>query len=289
MKRTVRNNFILILAVWGLFLMPASTDARRWNISINTNKVTPRIMQKFITKSGNASEARSDGTNFQQNDKIHFYYKIGPLGSVSGKGAPFNTKLVIKQGSRTLKDFGWQSANAANAAQMGKNFTMTWYHSAAWNITLSPSITPGRYTAIVSHQDINSGKNLDARYNFTVKASSTSAATNNNIETELKTFAEYFKAKRLDRVMSYVGTRTEIMYCNMYNYNKSEVENFLKYSFLSNSRKYIKYEINLNSGNPRIIFFRPETTEGENFPVEVNFKIENNRLIIKKMFSNCLG
>ncbi|HQP50482.1 MAG TPA: hypothetical protein PKX12_17290 [Spirochaetota bacterium] len=174
-NRTVKY-LTLTIAVMGMMAIPSLSEARKWSVNFNTKNVNPRIMQKFITRSGNASQARSDGTNFQHNDKIHFYYKVGPLASISGKGAPFRTRLMIKQGSRTLKDFGWQSANAANASQMSKNLTLTWYHSAAWNITLAPNINPGRYSAIVSHQDLNSGKTLNANYSFSVKAASGGAS-----------------------------------------------------------------------------------------------------------------
>ncbi|MBP7583225.1 MAG: hypothetical protein KBA61_04270 [Spirochaetes bacterium] len=172
MTRNCLKYCTLALAVTGMMAIPSLSQARKWSVNFNTKNVNPRIMQSFITRSGNASAARSDGTNFQHNDKIHFYYKVGPLASISGKGAPFRTKLVVRQGSRTLKDFGWQSANAANSSQMDKNATLTWYHSAAWNLTLAPNINPGRYSAIVSHQDLNSGKTLNANYSFSVKAAS---------------------------------------------------------------------------------------------------------------------
>ena len=172
MKSNCLKYITLVFAVIGMMTIPSPSNTQSWSYSFGSKKTTPRIMQKFITRSGNASQARSDGTNFQQNEKIHFYYKIGPLASISGKVAPFKTRLVVKQGSQTLKDFGWQSANAANSDQMGKDLTLTWYHSAAWNLTLSPNITPGRYSAIVSHQDLNSGKTLNANYNFSVKAAS---------------------------------------------------------------------------------------------------------------------
>ncbi len=176
MKRNCLKYCTLALAVTGMMAIPSLSQARKWSVNFNTKNVNPRIMQSFITKSGNASAARSDGTNYQHNDKIHFYYKVGPLSSISGKGAPFRTRLMIKQGSRTLKDFGWQSANAANSGQMGQNVTLAWYHSAAWNLTLAPNINPGRYSAIVSHQDLNSGKTLNANYSFSVKAAAGGAS-----------------------------------------------------------------------------------------------------------------
>ncbi|HQP50481.1 MAG TPA: hypothetical protein PKX12_17285 [Spirochaetota bacterium] len=114
---------------------------------------------------------------------------------------------MIKQGSRTLKDFGWQSANAANASQMSKNLTLTWYHSAAWNITLAPNINPGRYSAIVSHQDLNSGKTLNANYSFSVKAASGGAAAQGGYSVD--DFIASVQRKDFNRLHGYFYSGTQ--------------------------------------------------------------------------------
>ncbi len=210
MTRNCLKYCTLALAVTGMMAIPSLSQARKWSVNFNTKNVNPRIMQSFITKSGNASQARSDGTNFQHNDKIHFYYKVGPLASISGKGAPFRTRLMIKQGSRTLKDFGWQSANAANASQMGQNVTLAWYHSAAWNLTLAPNINPGRYSAVVSHQDLNSGKTLNANYSFSVKAASGGASQGNG-SYSVDDFVAAAQSKNTDRMRQYFYNGTQFV------------------------------------------------------------------------------
>ncbi len=154
-----------------LVMMQGSADARRWSFSTGQGKIVPRVIDHFITIGNQADSAQKiPSTTFRPGEKLHFYYKIGPLQCKSGSGAPFQTRLVIKKGGRTVKDFGWQNSNAANASQMNSDVRLAYYHSSRWNLSLqsNSNIATGSYTAIVEHKDMNSGKLLRMRYPFKI-------------------------------------------------------------------------------------------------------------------------
>ena len=167
MKKTPLPALCVIIACMAIMHLPTSADARKWSFTTRSRSTNPTVIASFLTDNQNAASARPISNRVYFDDKVYFYYKVGPLQSISGKGAPFQTRLVVQQNGRTLKDFGWQSANAASESQMRKNMNLTWYHSARWNLSISPRMT-GNYTAIVDHRDMNSGKTLTMRYNFTV-------------------------------------------------------------------------------------------------------------------------
>jgi len=152
-----------------LLMFSDSAEARKWNFSAGQGKVNPRVMEHFISLSENTGSIRKIPTiTFRPGEKLYFYYKIGPLQCKNGSGAPFKTRLTIKKGARTVKDFGWHDSNAANQSQMNGNVRLAYYHSARWNLHLQSNIIAGNYTAIVEHRDINSGKILRMRYPFKI-------------------------------------------------------------------------------------------------------------------------
>lgn len=152
-----------------LLVIQGSADARRWNFSTGQGKIVPRVMDHFISFSGRADMIEKVPKSvFEPGDKLYFYYKIGPLQCKSGSGAPFKTRLTVKMGARTVKDFGWHDSNAADDSQMNTDVRLAYYHGARWNLSLQSNIAAGSYTAIVEHKDMNSGKVLMMRYPFRI-------------------------------------------------------------------------------------------------------------------------
>ena len=151
-----------------LFLFSDASHARKWSFSTSSSNKKPRLMRHFITNTNNVKYARPVSRRIRRGQKIYFYYKIGPVKVTRGRGAPYRTRLVIRRGSRLVKDFGWHSANAAPAGKRNRNGTYKWFHNAKWYLKTSHTTRPGRYTAIISHRDRNTGKLLTIRYSFNI-------------------------------------------------------------------------------------------------------------------------
>ena len=149
--------FIPLLVLVISLGIDVNSHAKKFKFSYNKGKSGKiRVIKSFITSTSRVAGIKARSNRIKQGEKIHFYYKVGPLKCKKGKGTPFKTRLVVKRGSKILKDFGWQNGNAANSSQKKRNQTLRWYHSAKWNLALSRNIRPGTYTAIVTHSDQNS-------------------------------------------------------------------------------------------------------------------------------------
>jgi len=143
--------------------------AKKFKFSFNDGKTKkPALMASFITNTNNANNATAISNNVTPGQTIYFYYKIGPISAVKGKGAPFKTNLVVTKGSKKIKDFGWNDANAVGQDKMNITANYGWYHSAGWNLNISDKIKPGTYNAIITHKDKNSKTTITIRYTFTV-------------------------------------------------------------------------------------------------------------------------
>lgn len=169
--------------------------------------VTPRLMKAFLTDSPRAASAKKRSATARAGEKLYFYYRIGPVSCLAGKGAPFQTKLVVEQNGRVLKDFGWQNANAASPGQMNQNIRLLWYHNAAWNFSFGASSKPGTYRAVVYYKDLNSGTTLKADYPLVLAGASEERL---NVKAELLKFMNLMKAKKINFLMEYVADKTEI-------------------------------------------------------------------------------
>ena len=169
------SGIFIFLLIFGAGTIPTELVAKKIKFTHNkkeskTNKSKKmKLMSSFITDTNNAKSARKISSTISQGQKIYFYYKVGPVKIIKGKGAPYKTRLVVKKGSKVLKDFGWHNANAVTKNQMSKNGTYDWFQTTGWNLTISKNFRPGDYTAVVTHRDQNSGKTINIRYKFRIK------------------------------------------------------------------------------------------------------------------------
>ena len=107
------------------------------------------------------------GTTVHTGKNFHFYYKIANIQYKKNNGAPFQTRMVLKSGTKTIKDFGWNKANAMKAGKH-KTHIVKWYHNAMWYLNLPRKFKPGNYQATIYHKDINSGQTVTIQYSFRV-------------------------------------------------------------------------------------------------------------------------
>ncbi len=204
-----RKKFLISLMALSLFIVFPVTDAgaRKFNYSYNRSGKNLRLMKSFITNTGNANRARRISSRVRQGQKIHFYYKIGPIRVQKRRGAPYRTRLVIKRGGRSIKDFGWKNSNAVKRHQRRKNKTYGWFHTARWNLKLSSRTRPGRYTAIVSHRDLNTRRTVTIRYNFTVTGGSGAYKHTRRGGDNIQKFINAAKRKDTSRLSSFFSNR----------------------------------------------------------------------------------
>jgi len=132
------------------------------------------LLKSFVTRSNVADSAKPVGKESVDgyicpDGKIHFYYKIGPVKSVKGKGMPFKTRMIAELPKQNQKkDFGWQNGNGASRAQMNRNLNFDYYHSSGWNLNLKPADMHKDFKVTIYHNDLNSGKTIEIVYQFTV-------------------------------------------------------------------------------------------------------------------------
>lgn len=149
-----------------LFILLTAALLFQYGDVLSAPALKPMLKGSFITDTNNASSATKKSDPVKPGEKIYFYYKIGPLSSLKGKGAPFKTRLFIERNNAVLKDFGWQNANAANRQQMSKNLRLLWYHNCAWHFSFGATAKPGNYRAVVQHNDLNSGETITVSYHI---------------------------------------------------------------------------------------------------------------------------
>lgn len=197
----------LVSAALMVSFFPTTSSARKVSFSYNkSGKI--RLIKSYLTDTGNAGRAQNIGTRVNQGQKIHFYYKIGPIRVIKGKGTPYKTRLVIKRDGRQIKDFGWKNANAVSKSQSRKTKTYGWFHTARWNLTLSGNARPGRYTAEISHRDLNTRKTVIIRYNFTVVAgNSRNSSQDYERGDNIQKFIMYAKRRDTSRLSSFFANR----------------------------------------------------------------------------------
>jgi len=109
---------------------------------------------------------------------VNFYYKIGPVESVKGKGMPYRTRMVVEVSYPEMrgekmnirkgkKDFGWKDANGVQGNMMNKSQTFGYFHTAGWNLNLVSNLGPSvDYNVTIFHNDLNSGETLQINYKF---------------------------------------------------------------------------------------------------------------------------
>jgi len=213
---------IITLSIFGFSILSTELSAKKFHFKYNSGKNKTkkmRLIKSFITNTGNVGKARDIGLSFNPGQKINFYYKVGPVKVIKGKGAPFKTRLVIKKGSRTLKDFGWHKSNAVSGKNLKRNATFGWFHTSKWYLNLSKTIKPGSYTAVITHKDQNSKSSVKIRYNFIIGGNKT---INNSISNKKllspKDAADYFiaelKKKRIKNLKKFIASKTRYEYCS---------------------------------------------------------------------------
>ena len=170
-RKKQMSGIIIILLVFGAGSIPADLMAKKIKLSYDKKKKSKKmkLISSFITDTNNVKSARKISSTISQGQKIYFYYKVGPVKLVKGKGAPYRTRLVLKKGSNVLKDFGWHNANVVKKNQMSKNRRYDWFQTTGWNLTISKNFRPGAYTAVVTHRDKNSKSTIKIKYGFRVK------------------------------------------------------------------------------------------------------------------------
>lgn len=174
MKKILCFNFLLGFIL--LCAMGEPLQAKKFSFSYKSSKKTGTIslLKSFITRSDVANTAKPIGKESVDgyicpNGKIHFYYKIGPVKIVKGKGMPFKTRMVAELPKQNQKkDFGWQSGNGASKAQMNSNLNFDYYHTSGWNLNLKPADVHKDFKVTIYHNDLNSGKTIEIVYQFTV-------------------------------------------------------------------------------------------------------------------------
>jgi len=128
-----------------------------------------KVISQFVTYDNNANNAKP-ANEFCIGNTVYFYYKVGPVQSVAGKGMPFRTRMVVELTSRNGKkqqDLGWQKGNGVSGNMINKTQNFGYYHSARWNLKLATSIEPGSdYKVTIYHNDLNSGKTVKMVYNI---------------------------------------------------------------------------------------------------------------------------
>lgn len=171
MKRVVFSVIIFIFTVMysGIGDGPQAKIEVRHNFNKSGAAGPIKVLSHFVTRYNDAKNAKPLN-EFCNGSTVHFYYKVGPVRSIKGKGMPFRTRMVVEvltRNGKKRKDLGWKKGNGVNRAMMNKTKTFGYYHSARWNLNLSSNIEPGAdYTITIYHKDLNSRKTLTMKYKF---------------------------------------------------------------------------------------------------------------------------
>jgi len=101
-------------------------------------------------------------------ETVDFYFKMGNILYMAGKGASFRSRLTVMRANRLVKDYGWRK-DYAYEPQPGVQTQYTeGYENSAWSFTADEATHPGRYTAVLTFQDLNSGRSTNISYTFNV-------------------------------------------------------------------------------------------------------------------------
>jgi len=163
-----------ILAVSFFFIATGeNAEAKKFKFTSSSTKGGDlKLINSFVTWTDQANSAKPL-KDFCLGNTVYFYYKVGPVQSVAGKGMPFKTRMVVEVTTRNgskKQDLGWQEGNGVSGEYMKKTQKFGYYHSARWNIKLASSIDPGSdYKITIYHNDLNSGKTVEVVYKFTTK------------------------------------------------------------------------------------------------------------------------
>lgn len=158
MQRFVLTTLLTAIAIFSWCGLPNSAQA------------SPKLIRSFLADSGKADSAKPRSSQVVAGEVIHFYFKVGPLQTKRGKGAPYKTRMIVKKGGRLAKDFGWQPGNAATKSQMKTSRKLKWYHNVMWSLSIPKQPTPAKYEAIITYRDTSSGKEIHISYPYTVVA-----------------------------------------------------------------------------------------------------------------------
>lgn len=180
MKRLICIGVIAVCTV--VFTgIESGLEAKKIKFQHSFNKAgAPKVLAHFVSGENQANTARPLN-EFCMGRTVHFYYKIGPVQTVKGKGMPYRTRMVIDVSYPEMrgekinirkgkKDFGWKDANGVKGDMMNKSQTFGYYHTAGWNLNLASNLGPSvDYTVTIYHNDLNSGKTLKMEYKFQSK------------------------------------------------------------------------------------------------------------------------
>jgi len=124
----------------------------------------------FLSTVDNPDQPQSAGVTFSPGQTVYCYYVLNDLVYRLGRGIPYQSQVHIKQGDRVIQRGRMTKHNAQPQQGSFRDRTVMSRTFAQKSLVIPVGLTPGSYTAVLTHRDLNSSRVVEVSYPFTVVA-----------------------------------------------------------------------------------------------------------------------
>lgn len=129
---------------------------------------TLKKMGSFLTGTSNADYAKKRSSVVMHGETIYFYYKVGNVLFRNANGAPFEYRLEVRRNMKLVIRTKWIADMAEEPDSSFDNRYIKAYANSKTNIHIDDSFRTGNYTAQIFFRDLNTGRETNFNYAFSL-------------------------------------------------------------------------------------------------------------------------